>query len=100
MRILLLLCAWIVCSGFTMPIEWIMPEDSEHEYFILEECRTSKNAKNCLRSGNGWKESQTIPGEWRMTMITNNEPGQRCYRIKAANAAGVSGPSDVKCGFN
>jgi hypothetical protein len=95
-----LLIAWLFLCGFTMPIEWIMPDDSDHQYFVLEYCRTSMNAKNCLRSASGWHESQTMPGEWRLTMVTNDEPGQHCYRILAVNDAGRSGPSDVKCGFN
>jgi hypothetical protein len=100
MRTLLIAVVWMFCSGFTMQIKWRMPEDSNHEYFVLEYCRTSANAKNCLRSGNGWKEFQTMPGDWRLTMVTQNDPGQHCYRIRALNDAGRSGPSDVKCGFN
>lgn len=100
MKPLLLICAWLILCGFTMPLEWKMPDDSNHEYFVLEYCRTSTNAKNCLRSAAGWKEIEKIAADQRLKMITEEAAGQHCYRIKAANEAGLSGPSDVKCGFN
>jgi hypothetical protein len=99
-RLCAFIAAWLILSGFTMRVEWTMPDDSNHEYFVMEYCRTSTNAKNCLRSANGWKETLEIAGDLREAMVTQDELGQHCYRIKAVNAAGRSGPSDVKCGFN
>ena len=101
----LVILAWLILCGFTMRVEWIMPDDSNHDYFIMEYCRTSANAKNCLRSGNGWKLFLTIADkDTREILVTEEAAGQHCYRLQSG--AGLvekrllSGPSSVKCGYN
>jgi len=82
--------SWFMLSGFIMPLEWIMPEDSNHEHFIVE----------YKPEHGGWREAQTVPRDWRMTIIEEHRQGQWCYRVRAINGAGRSGPSQIKCGYN
>jgi len=104
-KLLMLICAWLMLCGFTMPLEWKMPDDSNHEFFIVEYCRTSTNAKNCLRSASGWVNWLRLNAEQRVIVVDENKPGQHCYRLRSGIGADddnilLSEPSNNKCGFN
>ncbi len=90
MTLVRFILAWLILSGFTMPLEWRMPTDSNHEGFIVE----YKPEKS------GWREMLKVSREERSAIITEDRPGQYCYRIRAVNNAGRSGPSQNKCGYN